>query len=394
MLSAPPPSFRLTAAPPAFLRAGACVLTAIAIGSLAPSVLGDELRLKNGKVFEGELIPVDEDGRIGIRLGNGAVVRFPESEVASTVTKESPIARFDRQFARLVSVRSGDEALEPLVRLLVWAREKKLRGRAEKAAERILAIDSNHELARWTLGYVVFQNRWVKKKDLRRRKDLVEVDGEWMTRAEKARREREERAREVRSVLALLESPNGILRQYAIEELAGRTRKRDAVAIATLGERVRDRNAVLRAVVLAQLAEVPVKTARDIERFDARRIALELHRLGLVETDPTVRPLLRRAVTRFFPEESFRLAIDESAVAPPAGGRAATETRERRIAELLELSVQKAWVPKLCRAVSDGGERPAVRRALVRIFGEDFGYDASKWLAHWRARASEFRDVK
>ena len=120
-----------------------------------PRVAADVVHLKAGRLLEGEVRAVGAD-LVEVRVGGGAVVRLKRDDILRIDRKPSPMAVFDARFASL----DGRE-IEPLVELLVMAREKRMRKRARRAAERILRIDSNHELARWTLGYVVFRNRWV-----------------------------------------------------------------------------------------------------------------------------------------------------------------------------------------------------------------------------------------
>ena len=48
----------------------------------------------------------------------------------------------------------------------------------------------------------------------------------------------------------------------------------------------------------------------------------------------------------------------------------------------------------LGQPVAVAGGRPAVRLALRKTFGTDFGYDAAKWLRHWKLRQDDFDDVK
>ena len=180
-------------------------------------VRADVVHLKAGRLLEGEVRPVGPDGTVEVRMGGGAVVRVKQSDILRIDRKPSPTQLFDARFKNL-----PEGEIEPLVELLVLGREALLRKRSRKAAEHILKIDPNHELARWTLGYVVFRNRWVLEAGLRKRNDLVRVDGEWMTREGKKRRQREAARREIEELLALVESENRRIRSYAIKELGRR----------------------------------------------------------------------------------------------------------------------------------------------------------------------------
>ncbi len=352
-----------------------------------PRLVADVVHLKAGRVLEGEVGDVETDGVVEVRIGGGATVRVDRSEVLRIDRKPSPMQLFD---ARFENVAAGE--IEPLVELLVMAREKRLRGRARKAAEHILRIDPNHELARWTLGYVVFRNRWALEADLRQRGDLVRVDGEWMTRDDEKRRHSEEARREVEELLTLVESENGRILGYAVKELGRRVTSRDPAAIEVLGERLVDRRLAVRLVAAAELGHVRVD-ASDAGPFRADRIARQLHRLAMTETSPEIRQLLHGTGSRqgtlatFHPQESFRLALAESA--------SATASQEiERIAEILVTAAKKAWMPELCRAAAAGDGNPAARLALKRILRVDLGFDASRWLDEWERRRGEFQDVE
>ncbi len=177
------------------------VLVAVSSVLCRARVRADVVHLKVGRLIEGEVQPAGTDGVVEVRMGGGAVVRLKASDILRIDHKPSPSQVFDARFTNI-----PDGEIEPLVELLVMAREKLLRKRSRKAAEHILKVDSNHELARWTLGYVVFRNRWVLGAELRKRDDLVRVDGEWMTREDEKRRQREGARGEVEALLALVES--------------------------------------------------------------------------------------------------------------------------------------------------------------------------------------------
>ncbi len=346
----------------------------------------DIVHLKTGRSLEGEVRPGSGEGIVEVRMGGGAVVRVKEQDILRIERKPSPMQLFDARFA---TVPEGE--IEPLVELLVMAREKRLRRRAKSAARRILTVDPNHELARWTLGYVVFRNRWVLDAELRKKKDLVRVGGEWMTRQDQKLRQREEARREVEELLTLVESDNRRIRTYAVKELQRRVQRRDPLAVEVLGDRLADRRVAVRLIAVAGLGQFRLRG--EAKRFGAVKVARQLHRLALEEKDPAVRQLLHGTERRlgtlstFYPRENFRHALKSS--------ESAVDTDEvERLAAVINTTVQKAWVPELCRAVAGAGGRPAVRLALRKTFGTDFGYDAAKWLRHWESRQDDFHDVK
>ncbi len=350
-------------------------------------VRADVVHLKAGGIVEGEVRPAGTDGVVEVRMGGGAVLRVKQSDILRIDRKPSPMQLFD---ARFESLPEGE--IEPLVELLVMGREARLRKRSRKAAEHILKIDPNHELARWTLGFVVFRNRWVLDAELRKRSDLVRIDGEWMTREGEKRRQREAARREVEELLTLVESENRRIRSYAIKELGRRVKRRDTLTVEVLGERLSDRRLAVRLVATAELGKFRV-VDKDAKRFRADRVARQLHRLAVNEKSSAIRSLLhgtrarQGTIASFYPKESFRLALAESA-------SAASSLAVERLAEILVTAVRKAWVPELCRAVAAGDGNPAVRRALKKILQVDLGFDAAGWLRHWERRKGGFQDVE
>jgi len=268
--------------------------------------------------MEGTVREGPKKGTLEIRLGEGTTLVVPSEDVARIERKQSPAEEFD---ARLARTAAGDlEALEDLV---VWARDRQLSNRARAAARKILEIDSNNELARKELGYVVFENRWIPESELKKRKGLVRHHGEWMTEGEKARRESEEAKREMKDLLGLLLSDNQHIQEYAFQKLLA---IKDPVARDVFAEHLKDEREGIRWVAVRGLAGFSASGSGDAA---SKAIALTLHELVLKEKNDKSLSIYYFTIARFFPSESRRLAEATAAQSPE-------EQDRRRAKEILD----------------------------------------------------------
>ena len=347
---------------------------------------GDVVYLKNGGALEGESREGPRPGTVEIRRGDGTVVVLEEEQILRIEKSQTERARLEEQ---LEKAPPGE--LDPLEELLAEARTARLNALARAVAGKILLVDPHHAEARAQLGYVVFENRWVKREDLRRREGLVRVGGEWVRPEEKARREREETRRQPAADLEALSSGNEYVRDVAFSRIRRLLGRDEPWLREVAGEQLSHESPEVRKVALAVLARFPLGRAGAAENASAAQLITRLHRLALEEDDAGVRNVLRITLARFSPADSFRRALDEVLESPSAATR-------RRAAEIVYDSLQKAFMPRLCRAVASADrsvERPEVRDVLKRVFrsfGVDFGFDADRWLAYWREHEHEFYD--
>lgn len=359
-------------------RAGrriAAGIAALAVAAASPAAFADVVHLKSGRSIEGTTAPGKKPGTLEVRTGAGVVVTVPEADILRVEKRRSPAEDVDER------LRSVPPDLAALHELLAFARDKRLLKQSKAIAARILEIDPHDEAARKELGYVVYDNRWVLESELRKRPGLVFVEGEWMSLEEKARREKEAARKEVLDLLDLVESSNPYVQEFAIRKALSR---RDEAAKEVFLAHISDPRKIRRMVAIRGLVRFPVKgPVGDAEKKAAR----ELHRLALEEESPEVLKVLYATLGRFFPEESFRLALGTVQTSPSAAER-------RRAGEVLYHALRKSLVPELCRAASgpEGRGRPEVREALRRALGVDFGYDAAAWLRYWTAHEGEFSD--
>ena len=367
-------------------RRGTVVLGVWLASVFAPSLVADVVYLKNKGKLEGEVHPGPRDGTIELRQGDGTIIVLERDRIDRIEKSTSPLRRFRK---RLEKVPPGE--LEPLEKLLVWARDQRLSQAVREVARRILKVDRHHAGAREELGYIVFENRWVLRSELRKRKGLVRFRGEWVTPAERLRREREDSQRELEIDLEALTSSNQYVRDLALRKIRKRLATGGAESRAIAGKHLRHPEPQVRKVAAAFLARFPAtpKELRD-DREAQRRLAAELHEVALAEQDPTVLKMAHAAVARFFPDESFRLALDTATRSPNASQR-------QRAADAAYFSLKKAFVPTLCRAIQgdDGQRHRELQSVLVRLFKHyqvDHGYDREKWLKFWEEKRDRFTD--
>jgi hypothetical protein len=341
----------------------------------------DVIRLKSGQVIEGTSSPGAKPGTLEIRRGDGSVVVVDRKEIDKIEKKISPSEELD---ARLAAIPRGE--VDPLVDLLTWARDKGLYSRVKLIARKILDIDTNNELARRELGFVVFENKWVLESELKKRKGLVRFQDEWMTQAEKERRLGEGARKDIEELLDLVGSDNSYVQEFSIRKILAR---KDAAAREVFLAHLRDSREVVRMVALRGLMDFPAKDAGSAE---AKAQAALLHEMALTDDSDNVLKVLHVALAKCNPSENFRLALE---VIRSSGQDASDEKKRKRAGDILYYTLRKAYVPDLCRALTspDGKvKHKEVLDVLQRALKGDFRYDAAAWLRFWSQHQAEFSD--
>jgi hypothetical protein len=354
---------------------GAVSIVAAALLIAAAPAAADIVHLKSGETIEGATSPGPKKGTLEVRKGNGAVVVLSDGDIVRIEKRKNPVEEFEERLQALPPAE-----LEPLLDLLVWTRGKDLHAKVKVVARKVLEIDPHHELARKELGYVVHDNRWILESELRKRKGLIRFEGEWMTEGEKTRRLSAKALREAEELIHLVESANPFLQEFSIQKVLS---LREPEVRGVFASRISDPRMAVRMVAIAGLANFPVKKG-DTE---GARIAAELHRVALGEESEEVRKVLRIALGKFHRAESFRLALETAT-------SAAGEVEKQRAAWILGLTIRKASVPDLCRAVAspDGSGRKEIRDVLRGSLGVDHGYDREAWLRWWSENKAKFKD--
>ena len=376
--------------------------------------LGDILILKNGKRWEGKVSKGSEPDFVRIAVSDGTTLEFRREDVLKIKSAPTQIERFEERFKALRADREADlEAYEELAR---WAWRRELRSKATEVFRAILEIDPNHVEARRSLGYVVFRNRWVLEKTLKKKGELIKVDGEWMTPRERARRRLSDLRRKVASDFEGVDSVNREIQSYSFGEL--KSRCRDPRMREVLLDFLDHRSQAVRivAVELLGFAYEKAKHPKVSRRPSARRISRkndtgkkeatrnseserELdRRIGqalldrtLKERSELVRKVLAKVLIQLRHRVFFELALESVRTSPDA------PSRERSAVGAL-YALRKAWVPELFQAlgkpppgVSEAGN-PSVGGILRKIFKQDFAYDVKKWQEWWKRNAWRYTE--
>ncbi|MEM7234529.1 MAG: hypothetical protein AAF517_20280 [Planctomycetota bacterium] len=346
------------------------------------SAFADIVHRKNGGPIEGNVRFDKATKTYHVETPSGVRLQIPADQV-SRIEKTKSVGELFRERRRNVD----DKDLDGLVKLAIWAREKKYRKGLQDACKDLLRIDPNHEMARRELGWIVFENDWILESDLRKQRKergLVKFRGEWMKASEKARRERSDEQKRIRDLFASLETKNRFVQEFAVRKLVA---YRSEYAKEVFVEFLDDEREIVRVVATSALGNFPAKES------DAKAKALTKKLYGRLQNDPGLAEseALYLTLRTFQPYAAFRLALAELVKGPK------TETRSKRAEELVFRALKTSWVPELCRAVrkparQGGGIVVGVQRVLTRALSVNYGDDAEKWLEWWNQNSSRFRD--
>ena len=161
----------------------------VVIALAAAPVSADDVYLKGGGRFSGEIVEQTEDS-VTVDIGGG-VITAPMSSVVRIEKGRSALQEYRE---RASNVPAGDaEAWRELAR---WAQKNALSSQAWEAYSKVLEILPDDEEANRALGRVQLDGRWVTEEESYRARGYVEFEGEWMTPAERKAIRNERQARE------------------------------------------------------------------------------------------------------------------------------------------------------------------------------------------------------
>ena len=180
-------------------------------------LFADIVHRKNGGTIEGEVF--DEGDRYLVKTITAALY-VPKKDV-DHIEKKTYITETYRDKAAAIDQDSADEQYETGM----WCRENKLKKQAEEHLLKAIEIDPNHAPARAGLGHVLFREKWMPFEEKRAILD-AEAAHEALAEAEaeRARLEREERAREqlearIEALVLRILGEDELLREQAADEL-------------------------------------------------------------------------------------------------------------------------------------------------------------------------------
>jgi hypothetical protein len=175
------------------------ILLLLCEGAICARALpADDVRLQNGKTFEGVIV-AERDGTLDLQMPGGTI-SIPKSSVREVVPSDSPYTEY---LSRAAELRGTGAGAARWLELALWASSKQMETAAREAALVAAALDpSLAELAprMRALGYELDEanGRWLPFEEVMRSRGLVLVDGNWLSREEAAelRRRNEEEARD------------------------------------------------------------------------------------------------------------------------------------------------------------------------------------------------------
>lgn len=185
----------------------------------------DEVRLRDGRVLEGEIVSAPEATVIDLKTGSGSLIvvqHFPADQIEQVTYGMSPrltaLAEIRAKRSRLGDEADG-ETLWALARQAHELRDQMLY--RELAAETIIR-ERDHADARKVLGMVRFRGVWMRPNEAAAARGEIQHQGQWLSWAEReeqvllaakriaeaqARREAREREARQRAIDRAIEEP-------------------------------------------------------------------------------------------------------------------------------------------------------------------------------------------
>jgi hypothetical protein len=161
----------------------------VVIALAAAPVFADEVYLKGGGRFSGEIVEQTEDS-VTVDIGGG----YLSAPMSTVVRIEEGVSPLEEYRERAASVPGGDaEAWRELAR---WATTKTLSSQAWEAYSQVVAILPDDDEANRALGRVLLNGRWVTEEESYRARGYIEFEDQWMTPAERQAILAERQARE------------------------------------------------------------------------------------------------------------------------------------------------------------------------------------------------------
>jgi len=150
----------------------------VIIALVAAPVFADEVYLRGGGRFSGEIVEQTEDS-VTVDIGGGYLTA-PMSTVVRIEEGVSPLAEYRE---RAAGIPPGDaEAWRELAR---WATSKTLSSQSWEAYSQVVAILPDDDEANRALGRVLLNGKWVTEDESYRARGYIEFENQWMTPAER-----------------------------------------------------------------------------------------------------------------------------------------------------------------------------------------------------------------
>lgn len=389
---------------------------------LPAAALADKVRLRSGRVVEGE---VREDGDVlVVRTGAGIEARIPRDQVLEVERAATP----EEELAARRAALAADD-LRGHLGLVEWCEARGLRSRARELREAILARWPDDPRTRRELGFVRHAGRWITRAEYMRSLALVPTEdgSSWITPedadARAALDEARARAPELRRMVRraadpaaadaaavgsrlqaeddlaavpvlveALQSETLATRMFAAREL-GR-RKSPAAAPALARAAVEDTRHQAREAALDALSGIVVEPGQGgVERYFLRGLEREnafqrVHAIEALGRFPHARAVpalivhLRESASGFgrvhIAIETQRAYIEDFELISGGTGQTVAEVADPQVGTLVEGTQLDTKVIQW--------ERRLTLQVLERLSGQSLGADPQAWERWWRAR--------
>ena len=142
----------------------------------------DEVRLQDGRVLVGIVQDRPLDARcIRLEIG-GRVLSLLRTEVLSIKRGRTPL----HDYYQLEESLKGSQNPADYLTLFDFAQQHRFFRFEKPLMQKVLSLDSENTRARRYLGYRTFQGKWMSRSQVQQAVGMVEVNGVWMTTAERA----------------------------------------------------------------------------------------------------------------------------------------------------------------------------------------------------------------
>lgn len=146
----------------------------IALGVIAAVASADEVKLKDGRVFEGRVVS-REDGRLVLLVPGGKKLVFEDARIDAVTPRRSA---FDEHDERAAGLGSGAPAEERL-RLARWCHLHGLEPEMRAQLRVVLARDPQCEEAHRLLGEIEVSGRWLPREEALPKLGWRKIAGVW-----------------------------------------------------------------------------------------------------------------------------------------------------------------------------------------------------------------------
>lgn len=377
-------------------------LTVVAVAplSFAPIAFAETFVLKSGGRIEGELMNRQREANDPYLVRTDAgVVKLAREVVSKAIAKSNAIEEYEQRAPKAAST------VESQWELAEWCQENNLRGPRSHHLEQILRLDPNHEGARIGLGYQKFEGRWVKPDEyfasigyrkykgtyrteydialMQSREAATMATVEWRGKI-RIWRKSEGKKREAESIAAIrqIRDPAAmpVLCEYAADEKEAQHWR--LLFIETIGQFPSGSggDATLAELALGDEDEELREKCLDVLERNGSKTAVRKFITALKSTDNVTVNRAGRALARMRDQDAISplitaLITKHSFIVQQGGGMGAGFTTDPSGQQQLGNFSAGGGAKKVTQERQNEG----VREALIRITGENYGFDRDAW---------------